>query len=238
MKQSLFFLLLFTSISLAQIQRVLIVGDSWAQLQIDHNSHNQVFADNGFTDIIIAPISDSVAADGLEAAYWATPSQLQTVIDALIANPEIDTVQLTIGGNDFLNAWSINMTMMEELALQQQIADDLATIADEILALDSKIEIILSFYDYPNFVDTIGGLFGGICNDLLNDMGIPTTTELNIAATAFEQMYLQIANNNPRIYHVSHFGLMQSFYGFPSNGIQPGDIMPPVIYRYPLLLKP
>ncbi len=223
----LLILLFCTSVAFAQTPRVLIVGDSWAQLQIDNNSHNQVFADNGFSSVVIHTISDSVSEDGRQAADWAMPAQLQIILDALNNNPEIDTVQLTIGGNDFLNAWNINLTMMEEQALQQQIATDLTTIIDAVLLQNSAIQVFLSFYDYPNFEDTIGGFFGQTCNNLLTDMGIPTTTELNAAATAFEQIYSQIADNSPRVFHVSHFGLMQSFFGFPDDGILPGDILPP-----------
>ena len=94
----------------AQDPRVLVVGDSWAQLQIDNVTHNQVFANNGFANTVIHPVSDLVAEDGREAADWAMPTELQLIIDAINNNLEIDTVQLTIGGNDFLNAWTINMT--------------------------------------------------------------------------------------------------------------------------------
>jgi hypothetical protein len=221
-------LLLITSTCLiAQTQRVLIIGDSWAQLQIDNGTHGQVFSDNGFADISIDPASDTTSDNGKEAADWAAPDQLQIIANVIMANPDIDTVQLTIGGNDFLNAWNANMTMMEQLALQQQILGDLTTIIDSVLALDSNIEVVLSFYDYPNFVDTISGVTGVVCNNLFNDMAQPTVVELNTAAREFELIYTQIATNNPRIFHVSHFGLMQSFFGFPDEGIQPGDILPP-----------
>ncbi|MBL4660338.1 MAG: hypothetical protein JKY19_08275 [Alcanivoracaceae bacterium] len=207
--------------------RVLIVGDSWAQLQIDNNTHMQVFSDNGFANIGIDPVSDSTSDNGKEAADWAMPDQLQIIANAIAANPDIDTVQVTLGGNDFLNAWDANMTMMEQDALQQQILVNLTTIVDFILAQDSNIEVILSFYDYPNFVDTISGVAGIFCNNLFTDMAQPSVVELNTASRAFELAYTQIATNNPRVYHVSHFGLMQSFFGFPAEGILPGDIMPP-----------
>lgn len=226
--KSLAFTLLLLSFSThSQTQRVLIVGDSWAQLQITNDSHNQVFADNGFAGISISPSSDITSEDGTEAADWATPAGLQTIVDTINANSEIDTVQLTIGGNDFLNAWRADMTEQEESDLQLQISTDLNTIINAVLAIDTKIEILLSFYDYPNFVDTIGGPFGGTCNDLNNDMQQPTTFQLNTAATEFEEIYAQIATTQPRVFHVSHFGLMQSFFGFPDDGILPGDILPP-----------
>ena len=119
------------------------------------------------------------------------------------------------------------MSSEQEMALQQQIQTDIISIVDFILALDSNIEIILSFYDYPNFVDTINGVTGIVCNNLLTDLGKPSTALLNNTARDFESIYAQITANNPRVYHVSHFGLMQNYYGFPP-GIQPGDIAFPV----------
>ncbi len=128
-------------------------------------------------------------------------------------------ISLTIG--------PLNLTTAQVQTLQLQILTDMTTIVDYVLAQRPKIQILLSFYDYPNCVDTIGGLFGMQCNDLLNDMGTPSVTELNTAAVAFENIYAQIATTNPKVFHVSHTGLMQAFFGFPSQGIPPGQIMPP-----------
>lgn len=90
------FLLLTITSSLVQTQRVLIIGDSWAQLQIDNTTHNQVFSNNGFGNFIIDPASDTVSDNGKTAADWAVPSQLTIIGDVIAANPAIDTVQLTI----------------------------------------------------------------------------------------------------------------------------------------------
>lgn len=222
MKKLFILLLSFNFIAQAQTTRVLIVGDSWAQQQFDDNIHSIVFSNNGYANINVE--GNTTARSGSEASEWATPKELQIIADALSSNPDIDTVQLTVGGNDFLNNWSINMSSQQEMALQQQIQTDLTTIVDFILAQDANIEIVLSFYDYPNFVDTISGLSGFICNNILTDLGTPSTSQLNTAATQFEAIYAQVATNNSRVSHVSHFGLMQNFYdGIPL----PGDTSQP-----------
>lgn len=225
-KSLLILLFLFSSPALfSQTTRVLIVGDSWAQQQFDDGIHNQIFIDNGYADFVVA--GSTTAINGTQASDWASPDQLQVIANAIISNPDIDTVQLTIGGNDFLNAWQADMTVVEEMALQQQILTDINTIVDFILLQNNNIEVILSFYDYPNFVDTISGVFGIFCLNLLNNMSLPTTLELNTAAQVFEQIYAQAAQSNPRVFYVSHLGMMQAFYGFPDDGIAPGDILPP-----------
>ena len=221
------FALGLSTTSLAQTARVLIVGDSWAQLQFDNNTHNQIFSDNGYAQFIIDSNSDAVATDGSRASDWAQANQLQLIGDIITTNPQIDTVQLTIGGNDFLEGWNINLTLAEKQDLQQQIKTDITTIVQYVLSLDSRIEVILSFYDYPNFVDTISGTFGATCNGLLTDMGTPSVLQLNSAAREFEQVYAQIATSNSRVFHVSHFGLMQSYFGFPDLNIPPGSLLPP-----------
>lgn len=220
-------LLLIATMHLAHAQttRVLIVGDSWAEQQFNDASHDMVFAANGFDDITVDGATTAIS--GSEAADWVAPDQLNLIATALTAQPDIDTVQLTIGGNDFLAAWRADMTLMEEMDLQQQISNDIQTIIDFILAQDSDIQIILSFYDYPNFVDTLGGISGIFCNPLFNDMAQPTPMQLNSAATRFEEAYSQLAVNNERVFFVSHLGLMQFTYGFPDDGILPGDILPP-----------
>ncbi|MCF6299607.1 MAG: SGNH/GDSL hydrolase family protein [Proteobacteria bacterium] len=218
----LVFLMLFSIQLQAQTTRVLIVGDSWAEQQWTDQVHDVVFDANGYGDTTVN--GDSTAISGSEAADWVAPSQLQLIADALDSNLDIDTVQLTIGGNDFLAAWSANMSEPDELLLQQQISANIQTIIDFILLQNADTEVILSFYDYPNFVDTLTGLSGVFCNPLYNDMAQPSPNELNSAATSFEAVYAQLALNNPRVFYVSHLGLMQFNYGFPADGIQPGDL--------------
>lgn len=209
----------------AQTRKVLLVGDSWAAQQWEDGVHNAVFDLNGYPDL--EAFGDVVAISGSTAADWVVPTELQKITDALNANPEINTVQLTLGGNDFLNQWNTGMTPMQVTDLQNQIIADLQIVIDHILDLDISLEIILSFYDYPNFVDTTSGATGIFCFNLHNDLGFPDPTAMNTAGVAFEEAFAAIAASQPRVQHVSHFGLMQNTYGFPGQNIQPGDILPP-----------
>ena len=226
---ALFFFLTTTAVH-AQNAKVLIVGDSWAQQQYSDDIHDAVFDVNGYPDFEIYKIPQGdpeVAVDGTTAADWVVPTELAKITNALINNPSIDTVQLTVGGNDFLNNWNKSMTMMEVDALKAGIVDDIQTIVDAILEVDLNIEIIMSFYDYPNFEETLGGLVGLVCSPLHSGMGSPSPTEINNLALEFTNAFVGISDQNPKVFHVPHWGRMQNAFGWPDDGIQPGDIQLP-----------
>jgi hypothetical protein len=119
------------------------------------------------------------------------------------------------------------MPPMQVETLKQGILQDLGIITDFILAQRADIEVLLSFYDYPNFRDTRVGLIGLLfCTPRWNDMGQPTPTQLNALAIDFVDAFAAIANANPRIRHVRHFGLMQNKYGIdliPAGMPLPGE---------------
>ena len=218
---------LFVSFCLsAQQTRVLIVGDSWAEEQWVDQSHERVFALNGLGDYGI--YGDSTTESGSTAYDWKQASYLQRIDDALVAHPDIDTVQLTVGGNDFLDVWHKDMTEAQFDSLTNAILFDLNLIIDYILGQDSGIEVLLSLYDYPNFRDTLDGLAGNLfCQPLHSDMGEPTPLELNEAAIALVQSIAGIAATNVRVHFVDHFGLMQHSFGFVEDEIPPGAIALP-----------
>ncbi len=204
---------------------VLIVGDSWAEQQWDDGSHQLVFQAMGFDQVAV--FGSATTESGSTAADWNAPGQLALIADQIAAHPEIEIVQITLGGNDFLNQWHVGMSAAQVAALQQQILDDLSSIVGFVLELRPDLEVLLSFYDYPNFVDTLGGLIGLLfCSPLWSDLGQPTPGQLNDAAIVFESGYRPLAGH-PRVFQVSHFGQMQWAFGFPADGIAPGDIQPP-----------
>ena len=217
---------LFISANAAQAAPggLLLVGDSWADQQFGDQSHSMVFAALGFGQVQVFG-ADTVES-GSTAAEWATPGRL-AIIGQALSDPAVEIVQLSVGGNDFLDAWNADLDPAAQAALFAAIRADVETIVEFILDARPEVEVLLSFYDYPNFVDTLGGITGALfCAPLWNSMAQPTSLELNAAAVALEQSILSLTDH-PRVFHVSHFGQMQSLFGFPDMGIAPGDLQPP-----------
>lgn len=207
------------------VPKVLLVGDSWAAQQWEDGVHALVFAANDAERFGV--VGATTTESGSTAAEWAAPSGLELIGQALDANPTIDTVQLTIGGNDFLDAWSVTMSPPDAAALRGQIREDLDTVIHHIIDTRPQVEVVISLYDYPNFRDTLNSLAGiAVCRPLHESMGSPTPVQINDAMADFESDLASLTAH-PRVRHVSHAGQMQFTYGFPSSGIPPGQLLPP-----------
>jgi lysophospholipase L1-like esterase len=157
---------------------------------------------------------------------------LQILTDELAANPAVDIVLVFVGGNDFLEGmsgggWYVGMDPAAEAALFANIESDITTLVDHVLGLDPDIEVVLSSYDYPNFVETLNGLLGFICRPLWEDLGEPTPAQINTTALLLYDRYEAIAATRPRVVSVPHWGLMQRLFGYSSLGIDPGELTLP-----------
>lgn len=212
------------------VTRVLLVGDSWSEFMWLDRSLRDGFAANGRPDIVEEGAVTAIS--GSTAAEWSEAGMLQLISDELAQNPTIDTVQLTLGGNDFLagqpgGGWWTGISAVEEEALFDQIIADAATVMDFILALDPDLEIVVSLYDYTNFVESLGGILGFLCNPTFNDLGQPTPLEINAAGGRLQDRVDTLIASRPRVVGVRHYGLMQFTFGFPDEGIPPGQLLPP-----------
>lgn len=208
--------------------RVLVVGDSWAWFMWLDRTLRGVFADNGHPELLEK--GDNTTEPGTTAAEWADPSYLQLITDELDAHPSVDIVQLTVGGNDFLagqpgGGWYVGMPPDDEEALFLRVETDILAVVDHVLAHDPEVEVLLSLYDYLNFVESLGGLLQDSCTAYWQDMNEPTPLELNTVMTAFiERMDLALASRS-RASQVHNLGWMQYLYGYGS--IPPGQLVPP-----------
>jgi lysophospholipase L1-like esterase len=210
---------------------VLIVGDSWARLMYTTDALTTVVTAHGHPEITV--YGDSTTIDGSTAADWAQADHLQLIDAEFSAHPEISAVVIFVGGNDFLagqsgGGWYVGMDPAAEQALFDGIEQDTATLIDHLLSLDPALEIALSSYDYPNFVETLEPPLGDLfCVPLWQDLGEPTPFQINSHARILDQGRTVIAATRPEVTPVASWGLMQYLYGYPSMGIPPGALPPP-----------
>ncbi|MGD8396394.1 MAG: hypothetical protein PVF43_13080, partial [Candidatus Eiseniibacteriota bacterium] len=229
--------------------RVLIAGDSWAQYMWDDGSHNDIFDRYGHDDhrALSRSLQDNpgpgysgpeYAVSGSEAREWADTANfpwIANVVAELDQNPTIDTVILSIGGNDILRGrsgggWYKDMDLDvpgSEAALFQEIHDDTFVIIDAILAVRPDLRVVISSYDYPNF--NVGfWCFIYACpkrRDLSRDpeTDLITDEELNALMIEVETLRIDWANSDARVDFDNGIGAMHHYYG---DGQSPPGVLP------------
>lgn len=195
-----------------QTKRVLVVGDSWAQ-QSSSRWQGQ-FNGNGWS--AYGAVNSGVA--GMTAALLNTPSFLSSQISSpLAANPTIDMVHLSIGGNDFLGSWKASDDPGTAAAKFASIQANVQGIVNHILAIRPDLQVTISSYDYLNFVDNVNP-FGNSQNQanflLWNNMGLPTAGQLNRAlfgdaGGGMEDYKEGVSSGNSRVHYYSIQGFNQ-----------------------------
>ncbi len=240
--------------------RVLLAGDSWAQYMWDDGSHNDIFDKYGFNDRRCLSLSlgsdpgpghtgPEYSVSGSEARQWADTANypwIANMVAALQANPTIDVVVLSIGGNDILagksdGGWYKQMDLDvpgSEALLFDRIRNDTFTIINAALAVRPDIKVVLSSYEYPNF--NVGfWCFVYACpkrNDLSRDPNnaLITDAELNQMMVTVEQQRVAWTNSDPRVLYDHSVGLMHRYFGdgvtgagvLPHPGQNPPDYLP------------
>ena len=213
----------------ADTYRVLLVGDSWAEHLWNARALRTVFAEKGYTGVLEK--GDETAIGGTTASLWKTAPFLQKITDELDANPEIDIVHISLGGNDLLagtagSGWSTDLSDEEVQQLYVRIREDIATVVDHCLDYRTGIRVILTAYDYPNFSETLQD--GEIsCIALWLNAGTPTTPQMNQALIGLEAEIIAYAASTDRVAFVSTLGLTHYWFGYPSLNIEPFTIAPP-----------
>jgi hypothetical protein len=220
--------------------RALIAGDSWAQYMWDDASHNDIFdkfghAEKGMigrsrgSDPGPGYAGDEYAISGSEARQWADSVNypyIANVIAELNANPTIDTVLFSIGGNDVLAGKSgggyykdMDLDVVgSQAALLDSIEQNTLTAIAAFQAVDPTVDILLSSYDFPNFDVEFGTCWIYACpkrRDLSRDptSDLITNAELNAMISTLENRRKGWANGDSRLYYDNAVGLMHHYYG-------------------------
>lgn len=230
--------------------KVLIAGDSWAQFMGDDAVYDEVFDAYGFSDFYFVtetlgsspepPYTGSAyAISGSEARQWAdteTYPYIDNMVQALQDNPDINTVILSIGGNDILagrseGGWYKDMDLDvpgSEQALFNTIEANTLQIVDAALAVRPNLRVIISSYEYPNFDVEFGFCFLYACpkredlsRDPVNDL--ITNEELNQMMLTVEEQRQMMVNSTADLEYDNSIGLMHHVYG---DGISGPGVLP------------
>jgi hypothetical protein len=202
------FLALLLGSTALHADRILAIGDSWAepigdQLRI-------VLAENEHTDIIVQATPFWGRAKRL-----SSPNGLDAIAKWLDDWPDTIIMYLSIGGNDWTAQWTPALIgTQEEVDLFTEIVGDVETIVDHIFSIRPDVQILWPSYDFTRPFD------------------LGTPTEINAVQIQMAELAMQLAMAKSGLNFVDLMGTLQVTYGFdgiqhtpfdPSSPIPAGD---------------
>ena len=218
--------------------RVLLVGDSWAAFMngdqtITNGLKNVGHSDKKFTSTLTIAENGAQTDDFLRADKQ---TDIQNIIDA---NPQIDIVHLSIGGNDLLGDWDVSMTQAQTDSLALAVRYRLDSIVDFLEGTRPGMRVFWAGYTYPNFEEVIEDVapfqtthpFYGTWND----MGQPDFITINTILNEMSDSVAAMADTDPQLDFVPAQGILQYTVGQNSPlGVAPGGTYPPQTAPLPL----
>lgn len=200
--------------------RIMLIGDSWAQLMCLNNSFGNALTNLGVTERtgINCQLTTLV---GTTSAYWSNNGRLNTILTAMSFSKNLETIYISLGGNDMLGVWYVGMSEQDEIQNFTLIHNQILKIVDYIHAARPNVKIILSSYDYVNFQYFLKNQTVQSYVDIYNRLGRPTAEELNGMSARLEKYKAIIATQRPFVTYVNNMGLMQYYFGQSEFGIAP-----------------
>lgn len=206
--------------------RMLLVGDSWAAFMNADQTLNTAMAKFGHSDKKFTT-NFVIAENGAETDDFLT-SEKQDAIQTLIdANPDIDMIHLSIGGNDVLGDWNISFTQEQTDSLEAEVKDRLEQVIDFLKSTRPGIRVFWAGYTYPNFGEIIEDIapaqsahpFYGTWDD----MGQPDFLTINSILNELSDSVAVYAANDPLVDFVPAQGILQHTFGQETPlGVAPG----------------
>ncbi|HOQ90096.1 MAG TPA: hypothetical protein PLO53_07510 [Candidatus Hydrogenedentes bacterium] len=214
-------------------ERILLVGDSWAQGIWVTRAWEQPFKDAGLEHIRWAGETTSIG--GRKASDFVKPEYQEKIRGELDRHPNVDTVHLIIGGNDVLGrirdtnvftAWTEEQRMKE----WQSIAADIRTICRFLLDFPQVRHVVIAGYDYLN-VETIRRILPLVDQGKNWDFGGMTQAQVNQCFIEVERLKMDLAREMDGVEYVHNLGLNQHVFNQPEGAPAPGD--PPDFTPFP-----
>lgn len=218
-------------------RKVLLVGDSWAFFMGVDQTINTILDRWGHSNYTYFT-NLTLAENGAETDDFQGAAKQAEIAAQLAANPSIEVVHLSIGGNDVLGEWNVDLTQAQTDSLKDAVFARLVDVIEFIKSARPDIHILWSGYMYPNFGEVIASAapfstlhpFYGTWEG----MGFPTFLQLNEILNDFSDEIEAYTATDPQLDFVKAPGLMQ--YTFGQNSpllIAPGGTYPPLTQPLP-----
>jgi hypothetical protein len=194
----------------AAVERILLVGDCWADDLWRWRVCDTVLAEEGLGEF--QAIAEHTTERGSPAEWWVQPAYLERITKALANHPSIDIVHLILSAND-LNG-PVQKGIDPTAGGPEQTAQFLAqvrariqTVVDHILAQRPNMKVLLSDYSYLD-IDLMRASTGSaFCG--------ATHKHFNESLAAMGKMKRTLADETDRCDYVQNFGILQYYYGNP-----------------------
>lgn len=232
----LFFILISIPFSFGQCAetdetKVLLVGDSWAFFMGVDQTIDNAFEKWGHSHYKFFT-NATIAENGAETNDFLTAAKQDEIQAQLDANPSIEVVHLSIGGNDVLGDWDVTYTQAQTDSLVDAVRVRLIQVIDFIKTAKPGIKIVWSGYAYPNFEEVIESAAPFQTNHPYysnwEGMGFPSFGQLNSILNNVSSQMETYCLTDPQVHFVNATGLMQ--YTFGQNtalGVPPSGSYPP-----------
>jgi hypothetical protein len=218
--------------------RVILAGDSWAAFMYGDQTINEGLKNIGHSDkrfVSNVTISEN-GADTWDFVDGPKQDAIQSLVDA---NPDVDIIHMSIGGNDVLGDWNISFSQQETDSLESAVAGRLESIIDFLKSTRSGMNVFWPGYTYPNFEEVIMEL-GNLADihpfyGTWDDMGQPNFTQINTILNDFSDSVAVFVNADPQVDFVPAQGVLQYQYGQETPlGVAPGGTYLPFEAPLPL----
>lgn len=227
------FSIAFSQCNETPVNRVLLVGDSWANFMNIDQTITDALRNSGHSDKKYTS-SLAVAENGADTwDFVASGGKQQIIQDLIDANPEIDIVHLSIGGNDLLGEYHVSWDQEQVDSLLSDVGDRLTEIIEFLKSTRPGMHVFWAGYTYPNFQEVIEGNAFGASNhpffDLWDGMGQPTALQLNQILVDYSDTLLAQAMDDPLLDFVPAQAILQHIHGQTSPlGVAPGGTFQPL----------
>ena len=208
-------------------ERVLLVGDSWAQVMWLAKSLRTGLDELGYGDVLER--GDVTALGGTRADQWKKLEKLTLITSELANHPSIDLVHISLGGNDFFTKWKTSLSSEQETQVLTGIANDLNVLIQHTLSQRENVSVLICGYTYLNFEETRQAGLVPWCAEsggsaIWPIQGMPTPLQANTGLARLEAVKAALSGEDSRVSFVNNLGLMQYWFGYPSRGIAPKTV--------------